>query len=268
MARLVVVADAGAVAEAAADRVVAVLGGAIEMRGIAHLALTGGSSAEALYQALLAPGRRSAVDWSRVEAWWGDDRLVDESDSLSNVRIARETILAPTTGLGIPPAQIHPFPIEAARAQGLGPAWVAATHAARLAERLPVDSAGRPVFDLILLGMGGDGHILSAFPGSAALDPSAAMVLDVPAPTHIEPHVPRVTVHTRLVTAARHVLLMCLGAAKARRVAEVLEGPLDPDRLPAQLARDDNATWILDGAAATELARGPGSAVEPGSHAP
>ena len=61
---------------------------------------------------------------------------------------------------------------------------------------------------------------------------------------------------------------MCPGAAKAERVAEVLEGPLDPDRLPAQLARDDNATWILDDAAATELARGPGSTVDPGSHAP
>lgn len=268
MARLVVVADAGAVAEAAADRVVAVLGGAIEMRGVAHLALTGGSTAIALYRALLEPGRQRAADWSRVEAWWGDDRLVDESDVLSNVRIARETILAPTTGLGIPPARIHPFPIETARAQGLGPAWVAATHAARLAERLPADTAGRPVFDLILLGMGADGHILSAFPGSAALDPSAAMVVEVPAPTHIEPRVPRVTVHTRLVTAARHVLVMCPGAAKAERVAEVLEGPLDPDRLPAQMARDDNSTWILDAAAATELARGPGATVDPGSPAP
>ena len=178
------------------------------------------------------------MDWSRVEAWWGDDRLVDESDILSNVRIARETILAPTTGLGITAGAIHPFPIESRACAGPG-TGLGRRHVRRAAgaSACPRMTAGRPVFDLILLGMGGDGHILSAFPGGAALDPSAAMVLDVPAPTHIEPRVPRVTIHTRLVTAARHVLVMCPGAAKAERVAEVLEGPLDPDRLPAQMAR-------------------------------
>ena len=77
----------------------------------------------------------------------------------------------------------------------------------------------------------------------------------VPAPTHIEPHLPRLTLDPRVVTVARHVLVMCHGALKAGRVAEVLEGPEDVARLPAQLARGDNAVWLLDAAAAAGLMR-------------
>ena len=254
MARLIVVADASAVAEAAADRVVAVLGGAVEMRGVAHLALTGGSSAAALYGALLAPSRRSTVDWSRVEAWWGDDRLVGRSDPRSNVLVARP-ILEPDHGLGLDQRRVHPFPIDDAAEGGHQAAWVADTYAARLRERLPSNGAGDPIFDLVLLGMGADGHILSVFPGSAALEPGTPIVTDVPAPTHIEPHVARVAINPRLVTAARAVIVMCSGAAKADRLAEVLEGPVDQPRLPAQLACGANATWIVDGAAAARLSR-------------
>jgi 6-phosphogluconolactonase len=257
MARLVVVPDARAVAEASADRTVAVLGGAIEVRGVAHIALSGGSTAASLYRALLEPARRAALDWTSVEAWWGDDRLVDPSDARSNVQAALETILKRRNGLGLDPSRVHPFPIEEAKAAGLGPDWIASTYAARLAERLPTDPAGDPIFDLILLGMGSDGHILSAFPGGPALDPASPIVLDVPAPSHIEPHVPRVTLHTRLVTAARAVIVMCPGAIKAERVAEVLAGPLHPERLPAQLALGPNATWILDTAAAARLGLDP-----------
>jgi 6-phosphogluconolactonase len=254
VARLVLVADAGAVAEAAADRVAAVLGGAIEMRGVAHLALTGGSSAAALYAALLTPIRRAAVDWSRVEAWWGDDRLVRRSDALSNVLVA-ESILQPEHGLGLDPRRVHPFPIDEADASGHEASWVAETYAARLREHLPADGAGDPILDLVLLGMGSDGHILSVFPGSAALEPGTPIVMAVPAPTHIEPHVARVTINPRLVGAARAVLVICSGAAKADRLAEVLEGPVDVGRLPAQLACGPNATWIVDRAAASGLQR-------------
>jgi 6-phosphogluconolactonase len=260
VARLVEVSDARADAEAAAERVAAVVGGAIEMRGVAHLALTGGSTAAALYRALLEPARRGSADWSRVEAWWGDERLVDPTDALSNARAPLETILAPATGLGFDPRRIHPFPIEEARETGNGAAWIASTYAARLRERVPAGEDGTPILDLILLGMGSDGHILSCFPGGEPLRPAGPMVLDVPAPTHIGPPVARVTLHTRLVTAARAVLVMCLGTAKAERVAEVLEGPFEPERLPAQLARGPNATWIVDTAAAARLSRGPGTA--------
>ena len=256
MVRLIVVPDAHAVAAAAADRVVAILGGAIEMRGVAHVALSGGSTAGALYRALLEPRRRSAVAWSMVEAWWGDDRLVGRSDPHSNVAAADHTILAPGDGLGIEAKRVHPFPIDEAMAAGLDGPWVAATYAGRMAEQLPADEAGDPIFDLILLGMGGDGHILSVFPHGPALEAGAPLALEVPAPTHVEPRVPRVTINPRLVTAARAVLVMCADAGKAERVAEVLEGPADRGRLPAQLAGGANATWILDVATASELRHG------------
>ena len=192
----------------------AVLAGPIEMRGIAHLALTGGSSAAALYEALLAPIRRSAVDWSRVEAWWGDDRLVGRSEPHSNVLVA-QPILEPEHGLGLDPRRVHPFPIDEAVDGGHKAAWVAKTYAARLREHLPADGAGDPIMDLVLLGMGGDGHILSVFPGSPALAPGTPIVMAVPAPTHIGPRVARVTINPRLVATARAVLVMCSGAAKA-----------------------------------------------------
>lgn len=254
MARIIVVPDAEAMAEAAADRVVALLGGAIEVRGLAHVALTGGSTAIGLYRALLEPARRDAIDWSRVEFWWGDERYVPPDDPASNARLARDTLLG--GGLPIAAERIHPFPVEAAMREGRGAAWAAATYGASLREQVPLGPDGLPIFDLVLLGMGGDGHVLSVFPDSPALDDDAPLVLDVPAPTHIEPHVPRVTLNPRLVTAARAVLVMCHGVAKAGRVAEVLEGPEDPRTLPAQLARGPNAVWLLDAAAASELVGG------------
>jgi 6-phosphogluconolactonase len=248
VARLIVVPHARAVAEAAADRVVAILGGAVESRGAAHLALTGGSTAGALYDALREPARRAALDWRLVEVWWGDERLVPSGDARSNVRGAA-AILDVEGGLGFDARRIHPFPIDEATELGNDAAWVAVTYAARLRERLPADD-GLPVFDLVLLGMGPDGHILSVFPDSPALAADAPLVVDVPAPSHVEPHVARVTLNPRLVAAARAVLVMVTGGAKAAAVAEVLDGQLDVTRLPAQLARGSNATWIIDRAAA------------------
>ena len=250
MARLVVVADADAVAEAAADRVVAILGGAIEMRGGAHLALTGGSSAAALYEALLDPVRRSAVDWPRSRrggatiAW-----------SVGRTRIPtsgwRSRSSSPRHGLGLDPRRVHPFPIDEAAEGGHDAAWVAETYAARLRERLPADGAGDPILDLVLLGMGGDGHILSVFPGSPALEAGTPIVMAVPAPTHIEPHVARVTINPRLVAAARAVLVMCSGARQggppgrgARGADSIHVGCRPRWRCGA------NATWIVDRAAA------------------
>jgi len=252
MTRLIVVPHAAGVAEAAADRVVAILGGAIEMRGVAHLALTGGSTAGALYRALLEPARLDAMGWGLVEAWWGDDRLVGRADPLSNVHAAA-AILDPDGGLGLDPRRVHPFPIDEAQALGNDPAWIAATYAARLRELVPAGDDGIPVLDLVLLGMGADGHILSVFPGSPALAPDAPPVLDVPAPTHIQPRVARLTLNPRLVASARAVMVMVTGKSKAAALADVLGGPLDPSRLPAQLACGPNATWIVDRSAASEL---------------
>ena len=112
---------------------------------------------------------------------------------------------------------------------------------------------GWPSFDLLVLGVGGDGHILSVFPGSTALD-AADLAMAIPAPTHIEPHVQRVTMNPAVVAAARRVLVLVTGSAKAPVVGEVFGASRDPGRWPAQLALRDGATWILDEAAAARLA--------------
>jgi 6-phosphogluconolactonase len=255
MATVRVVDGPDAVAEAAAEEYIAIAAAAIARRGVAHVALTGGSSVPGLYRRLVAPVGNGDLDWSRIELWWGDDRIVPAGDRASHAHAALDTLLA--TGSPASAARVHPFPIELAVAGGPGPAQAADIYAALLRDRIPAGPDGLPVFDLMLLGMGLDGHILSVFPGSAALAPDAPLVLAIPAPSHIEPHLPRLTLNPRLIGVARHVLVMCTGSAKAARVAAVLDGPADVTRLPAQLARGDNAVWLLDSAAAASLRQTP-----------
>ena len=172
------------------------------------------------------------------------------SDPLSNVFLADEALLAPG-GIPIPGDHVHPFPTDRAIAGGLGPQWCATTYATEVATALPsVD--GWPAFDLVLVGIGGDGHLLSVFPGSPALT-SDRVGLAIPAPTHIEPHVERVTLNPAILGAAGHVLAMAAGEGKAEVVARILEGPRDPAALPGVLARRSTATWLLDVAAAALL---------------
>src|SRR6185503_14946619 len=111
---------------------------------------------------------------------------------------------------------------------------------------------GFPIFDIVLLGVGSDGHILSVFPGSPLLD-SDAVVSAVPAPTHIEPHVPRISLNPRIVGVARLPIVVSHGAGKAESLASVLGPERDVRRWPAQLARREGAVWFLDRAAAAGL---------------
>jgi 6-phosphogluconolactonase len=157
------------------------------------------------------------------------------------------------SGVPIPAEQIHPFPTSAAIGEGRSSEWCARRYAETIRELGPAaGDGGWPVFDLVMIGIGEDGHILSVFPGSAAFD-SDALAIGVPAPAHIEPHVERVTLHPSVVTAARHVLVVVHGSAKASTLATIFGPERDPRRWPAQLARRGGATWILDEAAASEL---------------
>jgi 6-phosphogluconolactonase len=111
---------------------------------------------------------------------------------------------------------------------------------------------GWPVFDLMLLGVGSDGHVLSVFPGSAAFE-SKDWALAIPAPTHIEPHVERVTLNPAILAVARQLIVVAFGGGKASVLGDIFGAEVDPTRWPAQLARRDGATWILDRAAAASL---------------
>jgi 6-phosphogluconolactonase len=149
---------------------------------------------------------------------------------------------------------LHPFPTGEAIGNGRGPEWCAATLADEL-RAAPLEQVdGWPAFDLMLMGIGGDGHVLSVFPGSPAFD-SPELAMAIPAPTHIEPHIERVTLNPAVIGAARKVLVVAYGSDKAAVVATILGPERDPRRWPAQLALGDGATWILDEAAAASLPR-------------
>ena len=243
--RLLVLPDADGVARAAAGEIARVLASAVGARGVADWATTGGSAAPGIYRALGEPPLRDAVDWPRIRTWWGDDRFVPPDHPLSNV--------LPIAALGLPPETLHPIPSGEAIARGEGPAWAAERYARELRAFVPPGSDGIPVLDLVILGVGPDGHVLSVFPGSAAWD-DPRLCVPVPAPSHVEPHVERVTMHPRILAAARCVLVVSSGAAKAAVLARAWAGE-DARELPVRATFLPSATWILDEAAAAELPR-------------
>ena len=234
-------------------------------RGRADWATVGGSSAPGLYRYLSEPPLRDEVPWSAVHVWWGDDRFVPRDHPLSNVKARADILLALAgggagppgagrPGVGIPVDQLHPF----RTGEAIGARRDAASTARLLATELSDQDLdvvdGFPVLDLIVLGVGTDGHTLSVFPDSAAFA-SSDWALAIPAPDHIEPHVERVTMHPGIVGVARSVLVVATGSGKAGILGQVLGGAVEPERWPAQVARHDRATWILDEAAAVHVPR-------------
>jgi 6-phosphogluconolactonase len=264
--------DPEACARAAAGHIASRLARSAAARGVAHWATTGGSTPGAIYRNLASPPLRDEVPWDEVQLWWGDDRFVPADHPLSNVHVATSDLIEigarsgesgtgqsgadvagrRTPGAPIPAENVHPIPMTAAIGQGDGPEWAAEHYAAELIAIGPPFEAGIPVFDLVLIGVGPDGHILSVFPGSRTFDRDEP-VLAVPAPTHVEPHVARVTLNPRIITAARDVLVVAHGASKAAILETVLHGEPDVRQWPAQLAVRDGATWIVDEAAASLL---------------
>ena len=263
-----IVADSPPEAAAiAAGRIADAIADAITARGVAHWATTGGSAAPPLYEVLSRPPVSNRVDWARVHVWWGDDRFVPADHPLSNALPFVQVMLNAgrrATGTGgqpgvdrggvvIPNEQVHVMPMAAAIAEGGGPAAVARAYEEELRRAgPPLDADGWPQLDLLLLGIGPDGHLLSVFPDSPAWD-ARDLVVPIPAPTHVEPHVERVTLHPAVVGAARRVVVVATGAAKANVLARALEGDASPRALPAAAAAHERATWVLDRAAAERI---------------
>lgn len=257
---VIVCTDRSVIAARALDLLVDGLRTAILRRGEAHLALTGGSSASTLFQLLRSTERAGRLDWSDVHIWQGDERFVPLSHPDSNWAGALHEWLEHEGDARLAGAWRHPIPVEAAIARGAAAEWAAARYTAEIERLLPRRAElpglpGLPSFDVLLLGVGGDGHILSAFPGSAAINEEGQAALAVPAPAHIEPHLPRVTLSPHLLRSAGSILVMVPGAAKARVVAECFHSPFDPQRLPAQLAIRPNAVWLLDHGSAAALSQ-------------
>lgn len=232
-----VLPNVASVAEATAERFVALARAAIDERGSFRVALSGGSTPKTVYPLLLAQPRIGAVDWSRVEFFWGDERSVPPDDPESNFGVAFRMLISRLPG--VRPGSVH-------RMQAEAPDRDAAALAYEAEIRLALDARGDqpPAFDLIWLGMGSDGHTASLFPGSAALEIDDRWVVPNWAP-RLETW--RMTLTYPILNAAREALFVVTGADKAAALADVRSGRSE---LPAGRVAAQETHWIVDGAAA------------------
>jgi 6-phosphogluconolactonase len=247
---LVVAPDLGAAARLAADRVARRCAAAVAERGECALALAGGDTPRALYTLLASEPFRTEIPWGRVRVFWGDERGVPPTDPQSNYRMVYETLLL---RVPIAPHRIHRMPAE--RTDG---AAAAEEYAGLLRAHLPVSTDGVPRLDLALLGLGADAHTASLFPGTPVLRERRRLVASYDVPDLVAS---RMTLTLPMLNHAGEVLFLVSGASKAQALAAVLEGPKDPDTLPAQGVRpvSGQAVWIVDAAAASQLRSRPDS---------
>jgi len=240
-----VLADLTALIDAALGLVIDAASEATAARGGFTIALSGGNTPAGLYRRLAAPPAVEWVNWPAVQMFFGDERCVPPGDPESNYGTVQRTLLS---GAPIPDANVH-------RMAGELPPAVAATmyeDELRNAFRLPPGEL--PRFDLILLGMGPEGHTASLFPFTAALGERRRLV--------VANHIPqlnanRLTVTLPVLNNAREVVFLVAGADKADALAAVLEGPREPERYPAQAIQpvDGRLTWLVDEASAAKLSR-------------
>jgi 6-phosphogluconolactonase len=249
---VLVLPDADAASALAAERIAAILAEAVAARGRADWATTGGSTPAGIYRHLAKAPLRDTVPWHLVHIWLGDERFVPRGDEWCNARIGDRDLVAAGRGTDLERVHLHAWPVDEALAEGRDAAWCAEQYAAELRRQGLEVADGQPVLDIVLVGIGPDGHVLSVFPGSQAFE-SEAWAMAIPAPTHIGPMVERITLNPKVLLVARNVLAVVHGTAKAAIVGEIFGPDWDPLRLPAQLARRPGATWILDEAAAARM---------------
>ena len=229
--KLIVAKDAVELARTAADVLSRLLEQAAKARGVCSVALAGGRTPRAAYAALAEGEAAARVPWDQVDWFFGDERAVALDHPDSNYRLAMETLFAShPEGIG----RSYRMPADA---DDTGEA------ARRYGRRLP------DPLDVLILGMGEDGHVASLFPGSPALDVKderVAAIDDAP-----KPPPKRMTITPPVIARARSIVVLVTGVEKAAMVARALGGALDPKSVPAQLARQ--GTWIVDQAAAGQV---------------
>jgi 6-phosphogluconolactonase len=192
------------------------------------------------------------MPWAKTQIWFGDDRFVPRADPLSNVSpLDAQLLSASVDGAPSPlsPSAVHPWPTTAADAPTAVSAYLEELRAAGV----PHTPTGFPIFDLVLIGIGGDGHCLSVFPGSPLALEGAPIAAGVPAPTHIEPHVPRLSFSLGVLASARAVIALAPGAGKAEALALIFASSTEVNDAPAKGALIPTATWLLDTASAANL---------------
>ena len=240
LSQLRIFADSDGLCREAADRILRAGQKAVADEGRFALLLSGGQTPRRLYALLGSAEYRDRLDWARTHLFWGDERAVPLSDPQSNYRMVAETLLS---RIVIPEDHIHRIRAE------LSPGEAAASYERELREFF----AGPPRFHVALLGMGADGHTASLFPGSHALREQKRLVVAT-----AQGSIQRISLTLAALNAAREVLFLVTGAAKAPVLAAALEGPVDSE-LPAALVRpaSGQVVWLVDRAAAAVLQQQP-----------
>ncbi|WP_409192795.1 6-phosphogluconolactonase [Bradyrhizobium sp. RDM4] len=240
--KLIVVADAEALASAAAERVMARISA---NPGRIAICLTGGSSPRKLYQLLGSDEYRGQIPWDRVHWFIGDERFVPSSDPLNNMAIARATFLDRSA----PSSHIHPIPTTAENPDRSAEAYARELQAFYGSDQL---DPARPLFDMVLMGVGPDGHTASLFPGYPAVEETERWVVGVPK-ANVAPFVPRVSLTLPALASCREMLFEIAGHDKQPILTRLLNG----ETLPAVRARSNGETvWLVDQAALPEGIRG------------
>jgi 6-phosphogluconolactonase len=239
-----VAADEAALSREAAEELVRLAQEAARARGRFSVALAGGSTPRALYALLGSEPYRSRVPWAEVHVFWGDERCVSPDRPESNFRMAQEALLA---RVPVPATHIHRIIGESG-----DPAAAAQEYERTLRAWFRVQDGAVPSFDLVLLGLGEDGHTASLFPHAAAAREERRLAVETRGGS---PSLPRVTLTVPVLARARRLVWLVAGARKASVVRQVLEGPEQLEALPAQRVRPTAGTslWLLDREAASEL---------------
>jgi len=236
--RVIVNADLDALSRAAAQRIVDCAHEAINDHGVFYLALSGGSTPRHLHQVLAEPAFQARLDWAKVQIYFGDERNVPYEHPDSNYKMAMETLLA---SVPIPPDQIHPMPTCCDNMQ------VCADRYAHTLTSLP-QSQGVPCFDMVLLGMGDDGHTASLFPGTSILAEKALSVAAVFVPK-LDGW--RVSLTYPVLNQARHIIVLVSGSGKAQVLSDIFYHP--ERQYPIQGIENESMEWFVDTAAATRI---------------
>jgi len=236
------------IAQRAADEVVRIASEAAAARGAFTIALSGGSTPKVLY-ALLAenPALRNSLPWDKMKVFFGDERHVGPGHADSNFQMASDSILSKVP---LQPKQIH-------RIKGEYPdtAQAAVEYQATIQREFGLKEGEFPRFDLVLLGMGSEGHTLSLFPGTKALHETQRIVTrNWVGKLYTE----RITLTAPAANNAANIIFMIAGADKACALKAVLEGPHEPEQLPAQMIQPSNGklSWLVDQAAGSMLLKG------------
>ena len=226
------VADAEAMAHAAAQQLLACMA---TSRQVIAVCLTGGSSPQRLYQLLATNAYRSRIPWPRVHWFIGDERFVAPDDPRNNMAMARRLFLDACA----PSPNVHAIPTNAGTIDDAARAYELTLQTFYGSNRLDPE---QPLFDLVLMGLGPDGHTASLFPGDAALSENARWVVGVPR-ANVAPFVPRVTLTLPALGSCRNMLFQVSGSDKRAILARILAG----EDLPAAHAHaQDRTTWLVD----------------------